>query len=170
MQIRSITLENAADIDLIARRMRATLIEVEGEEAGGNLYSMEWLRERVRWHLDGRAAEVVVAEDNPGDVLGHTIYRIDVDESGSSVGLISTTYVIPTARRHGVAQALLDHAEQWFLQRGTSESSTWTSASNTALIKLYHRNGYAEAERAPNQLTRTMMVRLAKRLVRAAVP
>lgn len=167
MLLRPISLLDTAAIDLVAERMRATLIEVEGEDAGGAMYSMDWLRDRVRWHLDGRAAEVVVAEDTTGRILGHTIYRIESDAgslSAAPFGLISTTYVVPEARRLGVAQRLLTHAEAWFRERHVPLVCTWTSATNTPLIGLYARNGYVEAERGPNQLTQTMMVRLAKPL------
>ncbi|MFX1679470.1 GNAT family N-acetyltransferase [Mitsuaria sp. CC2] len=171
MLLRPLSLTDTAAIDLVAERMRATLIEVEGEEAGGTMYSMDWLRDRVRWHLDGRAAEVVVAEDEAGVIVGHTIYRVECESDSHSAslnaapfGLISTTYVVPEARRLGVAQRLLAHAEAWFLERHVPFACTWTSETNTPLIGLYDRNGYVESERGPNQLTQTMMVRLTKAL------
>lgn len=171
MLLRPLSLADTAAIDLVAERMRATLIEVEGEEAGGTMYSMDWLRGRVRWHLDGRAAEVVVAEDEAGVIVGHTIYRVECESDSHSAslnaapfGLISTTYVVPEARRLGVAQRLLTHAEAWFRERRVPLACTWTSETNSPLIGLYARNGYVEAERGPNQLTQTMMVRLAKPL------
>lgn len=40
------------EIELVATRMRQTLVEVLGPEKGTALYTMEWLLERVRWHLD----------------------------------------------------------------------------------------------------------------------
>lgn len=178
MQLRAISLADTAVIDLVAARMRATLVEVEGEDAGGAMYSMDWLRERVRWHLDGRAAEVVVAQDISGNIVGHTIYRVESEAAtdpgpadtigetprAARFGLISTTYVLPEARRLGVAQRLLHRAEAWFVEQHALTSCTWTSATNTPLIALYAGNGYVEVERAPNQLTRTPMVRLAKPL------
>ncbi len=164
MQLRALTLDDTAAIDLVAQRMRATLVEVEGEQAGGSMYSMDWLRDRVRWHLDGRAAEVVVAEDPAGAISGHTIYRIETGAGDTPFGLVSTTYVVPEARRLGVAQQLLERAESWFRARGLPQCCTWTSSTNTPLIALYKRNGFAEAERAPNELTQTLMVRLAKPL------
>ncbi|OWQ46176.1 hypothetical protein CDL60_16390 [Roseateles noduli] len=173
MLLRTISLADTAAIDLVAERMRATLIEVEGEDAGGTMYSMDWLRDRVRWHLDGRAAEVIVAEDAAGRILGHTIYRIESDAGAPSAapfGLISTTYVVPEARRLGVAQRLLTHAEAWFREHRVPLACTWTSNTNSPLIGLYARNGYVEAERGPNQLTQTMMVRLAKPLAEATIP
>jgi hypothetical protein len=54
--IREISPDCEAEIALVARRMRDTLVEVEGPEAGGSLYTLDWLRERVRWHLNPQAA------------------------------------------------------------------------------------------------------------------
>jgi len=145
--------------------MRATLVEVEGEQAGTAMYTLDWLRDRVCWHLDPGAstAQVMVAEDVHGDVLGHTIYRLEKPADGAAFGLVSTTYVMPHARRHGVAALLLSCAEAWFQEKGLSRAATWTSATNTPLLQLYERHGYVVVERAPNELTGTAMVRLERR-------
>jgi GNAT superfamily N-acetyltransferase len=166
LHLRELDPGDADGIGLVAQRMRATLVEVEGEEVGGRMYSMEWLRERVLWHLNPRLAEarVVLAEDEVGQILGHTIFRVEAGASGEASGLISSTYVVPDARRMGVAQELLDCAGAWFRERGIASISTWTSATNTPLIALYSRNGYVEAERGANDLTGTQMVRLERRL------
>ena len=56
MQIRELAPSAEHEINLVAERMRDTLIEVEGLEVGGNLYSIDWLRARVKWHLDPATA------------------------------------------------------------------------------------------------------------------
>ncbi|WP_423596515.1 GNAT family N-acetyltransferase [Roseateles sp. MS654] len=164
--LRDIAAVDTDAIDLIAQRMRATLVEVEGEREGTAMYSMDWLRDRVRWHLDPAAARarVVVAENNRGEVVGHTIFRVEADPADAELGLISTTYVAPEVRRHGVAGLLLSCAEAWFRDLGLGRSATWTSATNAPLIGLYERYGYAVAERAPNELTGTAMIRLERQL------
>lgn len=165
MRLRTICLTDDDDIDLIAQRMRATLVEVEGETAGGGMYTMAWLRDRVRWHLGRQDAEVVAADPGDGAMIGHSIYRVEAAVASTATdpfGLISTTYVLPESRRLGVAQLLLEQAERWFVNKGLRTSCTWTSATNAPLIALYQRNGYAEAERGANALTHTMMVRLEK--------
>src|SRR5438034_4585227 len=83
------------EINLVAQRMRDTLIEVEGPDVGAALYSMDWLRERVRWHLNLQTAlaKVFLAVQDDGKVIGHTIVRKEVDPQGSPYGLFSTTYV-----------------------------------------------------------------------------
>ena len=155
---------SAAVIDLVAGRMRLTLIEVEGEAVGGSMYSMDWLRERVRWHLDPACCtgQVFLAEVAGGVIAGHTIVRVEHTEPGQRFGLFSTTYVDPVERRRGVADALLQRGEQWFIEQGLREACTWTSVTNTPLIELYARHGYREAERGAHPGTGTMMVRLAR--------
>lgn len=152
--------------------MRATLIEVEGEANAKSLHSMDWLRERVRWHLDCRlsTAVILLAEDASGRVLGHSIVRRETTETGAFFGLVSTTYVDPDARRQGTGAMLLKAGEQWFREQSLPSSATWTSATNAKLIQLYQQNGYTIAETQTHDITGTRMVRLEKRLSTQAAP
>jgi GNAT superfamily N-acetyltransferase len=148
--------------------MRATLIEVEGFERGYSLYSPEWLRDRVRWHLQpdkcrGRVLLIGMPQQEPA---GHTILRIEADCS-SLFGLVSTTYVVPTMRRRGLATRLLHAAEHWFISEGAQSACTWTSSTNQPLIGLYKRHGYVVTDSAPNDLTGTDMIKLSRSLCAA---
>lgn len=145
-------------IDLIAARMRATLIEVLGEARGSAMYSLDWLRARAAHHLNTDACQgaIFLADpDNEGvhgavRCAGHTIVRIERDEDGGPpCGLFSTTYVAPEARRDGIANALLDAGEAWLIARGAPRLATHTSDTNTPLIRLYQRRGYRIVLRAP---------------------
>ncbi len=167
--LRTVAPDDAAAIDWIAHGMRRTLVEVEGEEAGTAMYTLDWLRERVRFHFDAPRCigQVVVAEadvDGAPRIVGHTILRIEADAAGRRFGLVTTTFVDPPSRRLGIADRLLRHGEAWFRARALPEAATWTSSTNTRLIRLYAKHGFAEAERGPNELTGTIMVRLAKPL------
>lgn len=148
-----------AEVELVAARMRLTLIEVLGEERGGSMYDLEWLRERVRWHLDpGQCTgEVFLALGPGGAVSGHTIVRVE-REGADAIGLFSTTFVAPEARRRGVATALLDRGEGWFRERGLPEAVTYTDRLNARLIRLFEGRGYRRREVAND------MVRLARPL------
>ena len=164
--IREIDPNAAEETDLVAQRMRATLIEVEGEEAGTALYSMDWLRERVRWHLDADqvAACVLLAEGNMGLILGHTIVRREFEQDGREYGLVSTTYVLPESRRLGVAAALLQAGEEWMLSLGLGSSATWTSSTNLKLIRIYEKHGYRQTATHVHDTTGTLMVKLERNL------
>ncbi|MFT4626863.1 MAG: GNAT superfamily N-acetyltransferase [Myxococcota bacterium] len=128
------------EVDGVALRMRATLIDVLGAERGGSMYTLDWLRGRVGEHLGRPDAAVFVAERG-GEVVGQSIVRVEVDATGP-FGLVSTTYVLPTARRTGVARHLLAHDEAWMRGRGLVRSATNTAATNRPLIQLYEGAGY----------------------------
>lgn len=137
-----------AEIDLVAERMRDTLVEVLGAERGATMYERDWLRDRVRFHLDhpDRAVFVVVRADA---VVGHGIFRLQEEADLGEVGLVSTTYVLPAHRRIGAAGALLDAGEAFLAGRGARVFATYTSDTNTPLVRLYERRGYRVSLRDP---------------------
>lgn len=143
IRIRSLDAGSPAEVDLVAGRMRATLAEVLGRDTGESMYSMDWLRRRVLWHLDPECCTgaVFLAEDADGTIRGHGIVRVEA-ESGGEVGLFSTTYVQPEARGKGVATGLLRHGEHWMRERGLGGAVTYTAATNDKLIGLYRKHGY----------------------------
>jgi GNAT superfamily N-acetyltransferase len=142
--IRPMDPTSESELELVAGRMRLTLHEVLGEEASTALYSMEWLRQRVLWHLNSASCtgQVLLAEDAHGTIIGQTIVRIDADDAGTPIGLFSTIYVVPEARRRGVASCLLLAGEAWLIGHGMATAVTNTSAANVKLIKLYEKHGY----------------------------
>lgn len=62
-EIRPIDSNSLPEIELVATRMRETLKEVVGAERGESMYSMDWLIDRVRFHLDPNlsTAQVLVS-------------------------------------------------------------------------------------------------------------
>ena len=159
-KIRPIDAGSCNEIDLVASRMRLTLIEVLGEEKGTNLYSLDWLKQRVLFHLDPSQStgQVFVAESSKTEIIGHFIVRIDCDDSGKEIGLGSTIYVAPEYRKQGVATTLLSTAEAWMLDHGMTEAVYYTATNNAKLINLYRRQGYEIVEEASE------MVKLSKQL------
>jgi len=158
----------AAEREWVALGMHLTLVEVAGE-AGGAEYPLAWARARLASFLDPaqHTAQVFLAVEEgagtgAGAIAGHTILRIDSHSSGRRFGLFSTTYVRPDARRHGLADRLLDRGEQWIREHGLDEAATWTSSTNVKLIRLYEKHGYAITDSGMNGEHR--MVRLTKAL------
>ena len=149
MRIRELDPEAATadeEIELVAQRMRATLIHVLGEERGTGLYTVDWLRERVRFHLDpARSTARVLRREEPA--------------GQPPFGLFSTIYVEPGSRRRGVATALLLRGEAWFREQGLGRAATHTAAHNQPLIEQFGRQGYALTFSADD------MVQLSKALV-----
>ncbi|MHC4837528.1 MAG: GNAT family N-acetyltransferase [Planctomycetota bacterium] len=150
--IRPLDPGSTAEVELVASRMRATLMEVVGAEEGRAMYSMEWLHARLRWHLEGEVeATVLVAEDAGGEVVGHTIVRVEADGDGP-FGLYSTTYVAPEARRAGVARALVEAGEGWLRGRGMRRFATDTAQGNEKLIRLFQERGYRTVHETEDML------------------
>lgn len=143
-RIRPLDPSSAAEIDLVAGRMRETLVEVLGDARGTALYTMDWLRDRVRWHLDPEktTARIFLAELAGGHVAGHTIVRVDRDDDGRPIGLFSTTFVEPASRRLAIATSLVRCGEAWLTERGMTVLVTDTSRTNTKLIRLFEKHGY----------------------------
>ena len=143
--IRPIHVATDDEIKLVAARMRTTLVEVLDEERARGMYTMDWLVERVRSHLDGGkyTGQVFVAEAGPENIVGHTIVRVDEDEAGATTGLFSTFYVVPSARHSGVASRLLKRGEEWMLEQGLSRARTYTHEDNPGLQHLCMAHGYS---------------------------
>jgi len=161
-RIRRLDAAAPAEVELVARRMRETLVEVLGEERGRAMYSLDWLRERVRWHLDPEQCQgqVFVAEGAEGGIAGHVVVRVEHENAGDGgeFGLFSTLFVVPERRRTGLATRLLRRGEAWLLERGMAQAATDTAADNAPLIALFEKQGYRIVLRAD------AMVRLAKDL------
>lgn len=145
--IRKLNHASTFEIELVAARMRATLEEVLGAEQGGTMYTMAWLINRVRQHIDGDLnGEVLLAEDQAGQIIGHTIVRLDLGRVGDTIGLFSTIYVVPAYRRQAVASQLIQSGEAWMAAHGLHTFATYTSVTNTKLIHLFQKHGYRVAE------------------------
>jgi len=159
-RIRPIDRTSDAEFELVANRMRETLVEVLGAERGGGMYTMEWLIARARFHVDPTAClgEILLAVDGSDVVVGHTILRVESSEEGGKFGLFSTIYVLPDARRLGVASALIRAGLAWFSARGLTLFRTYTDEHNAPLIRLFESEGFAVEE------VRNEFAVLAKRL------
>lgn len=109
------------------------------------MYTMDWLVDRVREHIDParQIGEVFVAEIGDGAIVGHTIVRVERDEDGAEFGLFSTFYVMPEFRSAGIGSALIEQGELWMRQHGLRRASTYTAETNETLHRLMGRHGYA---------------------------
>ncbi len=141
--IRRLQKSSSSEIELVATRMRETLIEVLGVELGSSYYSMDWLIRRVLYHLDPQQCdgEVMLLESD-GQVIAHCIVRQELDADGSAYGLFSTSYVLPEHRQKGIATMLLKAGETWMQSRGLRRAATNTGIHNSKLISLYKKHGY----------------------------
>jgi len=160
-RIRAIDPQSRAEVELVASRMRQTLVEVLGEEVGGNMCTMDWLIQRVLWHLDPNqcVGQVFLSEDSEGHITGHTIVRLELDQGGNEIGLFSTFFVEPGSRNQAVATSFVVHGEKWMVDHGMITAVTYTAETNDRLKNLLIRLGY-QAVAASNQ-----MITLSKSLI-----
>lgn len=142
--VRPIVRGSEAEVALVAERMRATLVEVLGEKRGGTMYTPDWLRNRVRHHLDPQQCrgEVLLYVTPEEIIAGHAILRIEHDSEAGEFGLFSTLYVAPESRRRGVAARLIEAGEDWFQRQDLREIRTYTDEGNSPLIDLFSKHGY----------------------------
>ncbi len=160
LKIREIDPNSEAEINLVAGRMRQSLVEVLGEDQGVALYTMGWLVSRVKWHLDATQiiAKVFLVETKAAEIVAHAIARIEVDETKNLFGYFSTIFVEENSRNQGIASGLIAHVESWFLEKGLPKSVYNTAENHIKLIRLFERHGYQIA------YSNLKMVQLVKRL------
>ncbi|MBY0316952.1 MAG: GNAT family N-acetyltransferase [Bdellovibrionales bacterium] len=141
--IREINSSSNDEISWVAERMRATLIDVLGRNIGEGLYSMDWLNERVRWHIDSKktTGKVFISENPEQEKTGQAIARLE-HRDGERYGYFATLYVEPNFRRQGIAAQLMLQVERWFKKLKMSKIVYNTAKSNDRLISLFKRQGY----------------------------
>lgn len=104
-------------------------------------FSAPWSEEMLADVLYDPQASFIVAEDGEGGVLGYAGLHAVLDE-----GYIDNVAVEQAARRHGVADALLDV----FCRFGQAHLAFLTlevRASNAPAIALYQKHGFQEVGR-----------------------
>lgn len=159
-RIRELDPESKEEISLVALRMRKTLIEVLGEEKGSALYSMEWLTNRVLWHLDPNqtTANIFLIENNNHEILGHAIARIDKDESGNPYGYFSTVFIEPSSRNKGLATSLVLQVESWFKELRMGKIIYNTAENHSKLIRMFEGLGFQITHREPEMVQLTKFI------------
>ena len=107
-------------------------------------FSTPWSEAMLTEVLFDAQASFIVAESEDGGVLGYAGLHVVLDE-----GYIDNVAVEPAARRHGVADELLDV----FCRFGQAHLAFLTlevRASNAPAIALYRKHGFEEAGRRKN--------------------
>lgn len=111
-------------------------------------FSTPWSEAMLTEVLFDSQASFIVAESEDGGVLGYAGLQVVLDE-----GYIDNIAVEPNARRHGVADELLDV----FCRFGEANLAFLTlevRASNAPAIALYRKHGFGEAGRRKNYYTK----------------
>ena len=92
-----------------------------------------------------------VATDDDGDALGFVEVSVRSDyvvgTSTSPVAFLETIFVVPAARRRGVARALVAQARAWGRARGCTEFASDALLDNVASHAMHRVLGFEETER-----------------------
>jgi ribosomal protein S18 acetylase RimI-like enzyme len=140
--IREINPDSSQEIDLVASRMRSTLVDVLGKDKGESMYTMDWLRDRVMWHLSpDRDAKVFLAEEN-SEIVAPAIVRVEKNDNDISYGYFSTIYVATKFRNKGIATKLIQTVEAWCSDKKLPYVTYNTADDNDRLIELFKRLSY----------------------------
>ena len=95
------------------------------------------------WANDVKTNATFVAVSESGRRLGYVNVRGSPDEIGQEEGgYIALLAVIAEAEGHGIAQALVNAAENWAKQQGFQRLSLDVFASNQRAQQFYRKAGY----------------------------
>lgn len=94
-------------------------------------------------------ASIAYADDGMAVGLAEVSLRVDYvnGTAGSPVAFLEGLYVVPAARRQGVARALLDSVKRWAQGLGCAELASDTPLSNLPSQAVHARLGFEETER-----------------------
>ena len=101
-------------------------------------FDASWREDEFEDLLEGEGIYGFLAEDD--EPLGVILCRVAIDEVE-----VLTLGVTPTARRNGVAQALMTAALVVARQRGAAQAFLEVAVDNEAAIALYERLGFHRA-------------------------
>ncbi len=125
---------------------RATLLDFRREVYDGDPDG--------EYEIDGVLADpltaLLIAEDDEGRSVGFVEVGLRSFAEGcvtSPVGYIEGLYVVPDARRSGIARALLQGAEAWARDQNCREMASDVRIDNTISEAVHHDAGYETVER-----------------------
>ena len=92
-----------------------------------------------------------IAADDDGQALGFVEVSLRGDyvvgTSSSPVAFLETIFVVPEARRHGIARALVAQARAWGRARGCTGFASDALLDNTASHAMHRALGFEETAR-----------------------
>ena len=138
-------------------RVQLSVPQGSGDRAWLALRSSLWPGESEAEQTSGmadalaRGHYVRLALSSKGAAVGfvEASRRVDYVNGTSStpVAFLEGLYVVPRARRQGVARALVESVVEWALRQGCSELASDSLLENSAAHAAHHALGFEETER-----------------------
>ena len=110
-------------------------------------YSWAETEARIRAGLRGEAVRILVAVDSDGHLVGDSIVVLRHDAKGQTFGYFWSRYVLPRARRQGLARQFLTDAMSWFRAKGARYAEVHIHTENHGLRKLFEGHGFRVVDR-----------------------
>ena len=105
-------------------------------------------REFIRERLERNESILFIALQNDGTAVGFTqLYPSFSSVSAARIFILNDLYVVPEARRRGVAAALLSASEAHAREAGAIRLSLSTAIDNEAAQTLYASRGWERDSR-----------------------
>lgn len=134
------TIRKATRKDLDA--IRALWEAMEAEIGGPEWVRETWEEERVDVERRLRDSAIFLAEEE-GKVVG----LLGLDFGNPRIAHVQSVYVVPEARRRGVAAALLGEAAAMSCDHGYADLDLDVLSSNHAALAVYERLGFVEYQK-----------------------
>ena len=135
--VRKAILQDLEDLTILFNAYR-----IFYKQEGDVTAAREFLKERLL-----RNESVVYIAFNEENAIGFTqLYPIFSSVSLKNAWLLNDLYVIPSARRSGVAEALLNAAREHGIDTGAKWLLLETALDNFPAQSLYEKNGWVRAE------------------------
>ena len=110
-------------------------------------YSWNETNARIRAGLRGDDVRILVAVDQDGHLVGCSIVVMRHDHDGRKFGYFWSRYILPRARRQGLATRFLGDAMSWFRSKGAKYAEVHMHPKNTGPRKLFEGRKFKVADR-----------------------
>lgn len=101
----------------------------------------------LRQRIENQESVIFLALDEQGEALGFTqLYPNFSSVSAQRTWQLNDLYVVESARRQGVAKALMEHACQFAKRDGVKGIALETAESNHSAQRLYESLGYVKEQ------------------------
>ena len=101
--------------------------------------------ENIGRHTDSACLLMAVAEEKHiGYFLG--VVRECLAEIPSRIGYVNGLYVLPSHRRQGIGQKLLDEGNRWFRSQGLPLVELYIASENKSALRFWEKNAYRPSE------------------------
>ena len=149
-KLRDLDQGNEAEFDRIVEfcleTIRETLPEIRENPESLPNNDFPSMKSMLRLSFGNPEKRFVVIEDENGNIVGHSIFKIDSNDTGERFGYLFTRYVLPEHRKKGLGSKLLEEALQWFDKVGMDRVDAATHINNLPLQGLLQKYGFKIVE------------------------